>query len=64
MSGQQYARPAPVGGSLFNATTLVCGGRMFVRGEVEMRTSYSGVPHSRTVTELPPPEASITRPVA
>ncbi|HRE85031.1 MAG TPA: Ni/Fe-hydrogenase cytochrome b subunit [Accumulibacter sp.] len=25
MSGQQHARPAPVGGSLFNATTLVCG---------------------------------------
>ncbi|MDR2838137.1 MAG: Ni/Fe-hydrogenase cytochrome b subunit, partial [Azonexus sp.] len=25
MSQQQHARPAPVGGSLFNAATFVCG---------------------------------------
>src|SRR5699024_2970482 len=37
--------------------------RMSARGAVETCTEYSRVPHSRTVTELPSPEASITSPV-
>ncbi len=34
MSAQQHARPAPVGGSLLNATTLVCGILMVITATI------------------------------
>ncbi|MEF8727354.1 MAG: Ni/Fe-hydrogenase cytochrome b subunit [Accumulibacter sp.] len=51
MSAQQHARPAPVGGSLFNATTLVCGILMAITATIIIVRLFFGLSSTTNVND-------------
>ena len=51
MSAQHDARPAPVGGSLFNATTLVCGVLMAVAATIIVVRLFFGLSSTTNVND-------------
>jgi len=51
MSTQQHARPAPVGGSLFNATTLVCGILMAITATIIVVRLFFGLSSTTNVND-------------
>ena len=51
MSAQPHAAPAPVGGSLFNATTLVCGVLMAIMATVVVIRLFFGLSSTTNVND-------------
>ncbi len=51
MSAQQHAQPAPVGGSLFNATTLVCGILMAITATIIIVRLFFGLSSTTNVND-------------
>jgi Ni/Fe-hydrogenase subunit HybB-like protein len=51
MSAQQHAAPAPVGGSLFNATTLVCGVLIAVMATIIVVRLFFGLASTTNVND-------------
>ncbi len=51
MRARQHAAPAPVGGSLFNATTLVCGVLMTVMATIVVIRLLFGLSSTTNVND-------------